>query len=133
MRIVVSHLTRMDAPRICVAGIEPDTGRHIRPTSGQPLTRTLLAEEDGPFALGALVDLGDVKPDPNPPETEDHLFWPNRARLVGRLSPNRYLDLIRANARHSLRDLFGEKLERHKRNYAIEAGHGVASLGILKL
>ncbi len=135
MRIVLSHLTRMEAPRICVAGIEPTTGRHIRPITGRsnPLTRELLTEEHGGFALGALVELGDIKANPNPPETEDHLFWPNRARVVGRLSPNRYLDLIRANARHSLRGIFGEELERHNRSYAIEGGHGTASLGILKL
>jgi hypothetical protein len=135
MHIVLSHLTRMEAPRICVAGIEAATGRHIRPTTGRskPLTRALLAEERGPFALGALLELGDIRSNPNPPETEDHLFWPNRARLVGQLSPNRYLDLIRSNARHSLRAIFGEDLKRYNRSYAIEAGRGSASLGILKL
>jgi hypothetical protein len=33
MQIVVNHLTRMTAPRICVAGINPETGGHIRPTT----------------------------------------------------------------------------------------------------
>jgi len=62
MRIVVNHLTRMDAPRICIAGIDPDAGRHIRPTTDHqhPLTRDLLASEGGPFALGALIELGSI-------------------------------------------------------------------------
>lgn len=135
MRFVVSHLTRMDAPRICVAGIEHDTGQHVRPTTGRtnPLTRRLLAEEHGPFALGALVDLGEVSPNPGPPEMEDHLFWPDRAQIVGRLSPNRYLELLRSNASHSLRAIFGKQLERHSWSYAVEKGCGKTSLGILQV
>lgn len=64
MRIVITHLTRMEAPRICVAGIDTDAGGHVRPTTGRshPLTRELLAEQGGPYALGALVDLGEVTP-----------------------------------------------------------------------
>lgn len=33
MRLVINHLTRMDAPRVCIAGIVPDTGQHIRPVT----------------------------------------------------------------------------------------------------
>jgi hypothetical protein len=44
-----------------------------RPTIA-PLTRDLLASEGGPFAIGTLVELGEVTPHPEAPETEDHLF-----------------------------------------------------------
>ncbi len=135
MRIVISHLTRMDAPRICIAGIEPATGRHIRPISGRshPLTRSLLAEQGGPFALGALVELDELTPNPDPPEVEDHLFWPDRARVLGQLSPSRYLELLRAHARERLGAIFGGALERHGWSYAVEKGQGAASLGILRV
>jgi hypothetical protein len=134
MRIVLTHLTRMDAPRICIAGIDPDTGHHIRPTTGRsnPLTRAFLAEEHRPFALGALVELGETKPNPNPPEVEDHLFWPERARVLGRLSPQRYLDLLRVNAQHNLQAIFGRELQRQNRTYAVDKGRGTASLGVLR-
>ena len=36
-----------------------------------PLTRDLLAGEGGPFAIGTLVELGEVTPQPEAPETED--------------------------------------------------------------
>jgi hypothetical protein len=133
--MVVNHLTRMEAPRICIAGIAPDTGRHIRPTTGRlhPLTRNLLREQGGLFALGALIELGDITPDPKQPETEDYLFWPERAHVVGRLSPNRYLELLREHAQDRLQTIFGDELVRHDWNYAVEKDRGTASLGILRV
>jgi hypothetical protein len=135
MRIVVSHLTRMEAPRICVAGLDPRTGRHIRPTTGasHPLTRRLLSDHGGPFSIGALVELGEVAAKPDPPETEDNLFWPHRAKALGRLSSDRYLELLRGHAAHSLRAIFGEELQRNNWSYAVEQGSGAASLGILRV
>jgi hypothetical protein len=134
MRVVINHLTRMDAPRICIAAIAPGTGRHIRPRTGpgNPLTRELLVENGGPLALGSLVELGETIPTPEPPETEDCLFTPNGMRVVGRLSPNRYLELLRQHAQHRVQAIFGDELLRHGRSYAIEKGCGAASLGILR-
>jgi hypothetical protein len=61
MRIVLNHLTRMEAPRICIAGIDPRANQHVRPITGHsnPLTRDLLAREGGPFAIGTLVELSE--------------------------------------------------------------------------
>ncbi|HTW42879.1 MAG TPA: hypothetical protein VMD79_11240 [Solirubrobacteraceae bacterium] len=134
MRVVVNHLTRMDAPRICVAAIAPDTGKHVRPTTdrGNPLTRALLAENGGPLALGTLIELGETTPTPEPPQTEDCLFRPDGMQVIGRLSPNRYLELLRQHAQHRVLAIFGDELERHGRSYAVEKGCGAASLGILR-
>lgn len=134
MRIVINHLTRMDAPRICIAGIDPHTGLHVRPTTGasQPLTRNLLMEQGGPLALGSLIELGYVRPDPKQPETEDHLFRPEKAQRLGQLTPNRYLELLLEHAGDRLETIFGDALVRHDWNYAVDKGHGTASLGILR-
>ena len=135
MRIVLNHLTRMEAPRICIAGIDPRANRHVRPITGHSnqLTRDLLASEGGPFAIGTLVELGEVTPHPEAPETEDHLFWPQRATVVGRLSPNRYLELLSEHARHRLHEIFGDELERHGWTYAVDKDCGTASLGVLRV
>lgn len=135
MRIVLNDLTRMDAPRICIAGINPDTGTHVRPTTDRlhPLTRDLLADEGGPFALGALVELGEVTPDPKAPETEDHLFRPERTQVLGRVSSSRYLELLTEHACRNLRDIFGAALARHDWNYATDKDSGTASLGVLRV
>jgi hypothetical protein len=135
MRIVLNHLTRMDAPRICIAGLDPRANRHIRPITehSNPLTRDLLASEGGPFAIGALVELGEVTPHPEAPETEDHLFRPERATVLGQLSPNRYLELLNGHARHRLHEIFGDELRRHNWTYAVARGCGGASLGVLRV
>lgn len=135
MRIVVNHLTRMDAPRVCIAGIDPTSGRHVRPITGRehPLTRRLLTAHGGPFDLGALVEIGDAYPSPKRPETEDHLFRPAEAEVLGRLSPKRYLELIHEHAADRLQTIFGDDLVRHEWNYAVEAGRGTVSLGILRV
>jgi hypothetical protein len=135
MRMVVTQLTRMRGARICVAGIDPDAGQHVRPTtrSEHPLTRELLAEEGGPFALGALVELGDVTPDPNPPEIEDHVFDLESTLVLGQLSAARYLELLNHHARDHLRTIFGAELVRRGRSYAVDKGCGAASLGVLRV
>lgn len=135
MRVVINHLTRMEAPRICIAGIAPVTGQHIRLTTGRgrPLTRDLLAEHGGPYALGTLVELGEITPNPEPPETEDCLFSPDETQVIGRLSPKRYLELVREHADDRLSAIFGDELVRHARSYAVEKGSGTASLGILRV
>jgi hypothetical protein len=135
MRVVINHVTRMDAPRICVAAIAPDTGQHIRPRTGRdnPLTRDLLAENGGPFALGTLIELGETTPTPEPPETEDCLFCPDRMHAIGPLSPNRYLQLLRRHAQTRLLGIFGDELVRHGQSYAVEKGSGTTSLGILRV
>lgn len=134
MVIVLNHITRMRGTRICVAGLERRAARHVRPTSGpdEPLTRALLAERGGPFALGAAIDLGWVAPQPEVPESEDHRFSPAAARVVGRLDRHEYLHLLQQASREDLESLFGPALERHGHKLAVNAGAGSASLGVLR-
>lgn len=111
----------------CSAAIRPTTAR------GSPLTRSLLAENGGPFALGNLVELGEVTAKPDPPQTEDCLFRLDRVQVVGTLSANRYLELLRKHACDGLRTIFGDALVRYGHSYAAEKGSGTVSLGILRL
>jgi hypothetical protein len=135
MRIIVNHLTRMSAPRICVAGIDEVSETHIRPVSGaaEPLTRALLADAGGPFELGALVDLGDVEAVPSAPEVEDHRFEQATATRVRRLDDTEYLELLERLSAVNLESIFGAELEQRGRSYAVEEGQGSASLGILRV
>ena len=133
-RIVVNHLTRMSCPRICVAGIDPDSRRHLRPVTGpdDPLTRDLLVESGGPFEVGAVVELGEVAPRPDRPEVEDALFDPDRARQVARLSDGDYLELLDAVAHGSLEEAFGSDLQRRGWKYAVDRGEGECSLACVR-
>jgi len=134
MHVVVNHVTRMTAPRICVAGIETETFEHVRPTTPayDLITRRLLRQEGGVFRMGAVVDLGPVTPEPAPPESEDHRFQTNRARHVEDLADFAFLDLLDEVASPSLQDGFGPELERVGWKYAVDAGTGDRSLAVLK-
>lgn len=134
MRICLNHLTRMTHPRICVAGVDLNTKRHIRPITGKAhaMTRDMLVENGGPFEIGGIVDFGSITPNPSPPEVEDHWFWPDQAQPVGRLSPDDYLGLMDEIASDDLEAVLGPALQRHGWKYAVDSGTGTASLGVLR-
>jgi hypothetical protein len=134
MKIVINHATRMEAPRVCIAGIDLSTLEHIRPTTPprDPITRELLREEGGPFGMGALVDIGALTPDPSPPETEDYLFNIDQARFKEDLSGEDFLELLTDVRAADLGSAFGPELERAGRTYAVEPGHGASSLAVLR-
>lgn len=136
-RIVVNHLTRMGHPRVCVAGIDIDAGgAHLRPVTPRsvPLTTSLLTSEGGPFGVGALVELGETRPAPEPPFVEDQLFNPAAATSQGRVEPELYTDWLEAVAFNSLRRAFGPDLERLKSTkLATREGLGTQSLAVVRL
>jgi hypothetical protein len=99
----------MRGERICVAGIDMQTGEHVRPTASAaaPLTRSLLRANRGPFEVGAVVDLGSVTACGRAPETEDRRFSPAAARRVEMLDPARCLELLQIASSGSLEEAFG--------------------------
>jgi hypothetical protein len=124
----------MTGSRICVAGIDPATYRHVRPVTppGDPLTRVLLRENGGPFGAGALVDIGSVEACPTAPETEDHEFDTTHAKHVSDIDDEAYLKLLTEMAAADLGSAFGPELERVGRTYAVEPGNGGRSLAVLR-
>ena len=122
---------------ICIAGIERESRQHLRPVIDRRkarMGRDLLAEQGGPFELGAVVELGPVSPHPVPPAIEDHRFRPERARRIGRLAPDRYLELIDSVSHRNLRNAFGPDLKRRAgRKYATDLGKGERTLACLRL
>lgn len=122
---------------ICVAGIEKESRQHLRPVIApgeDRMDRELLVEQGGPFELGAVVELGPVQPHPDPPAIEDHRFRPERARRIGRLAPDRYMELIDGVSHRNLRNAFGRELKRRgERKYATDLGCGERTLACLRL
>lgn len=130
MRIVVTHLTRMRAPFICVAGLDLETGKHVRPVleSGQ-LGLSLLRRHGGPFDIAAIVELGPVRYVGSAPETEDYRFERRKARRVGAMAQPELRERLQAAACTALGDVFGDSLQRQGDTYAADTGGGRASLG----
>lgn len=132
MRIVVNHLTRMERGYICVAGVDTETGAHVRPVVDHRMSETLLRRHGGPFDMGALVDLGAVRCIGRAPAMEDHSFIPRQARWVKDIRPTIFWQILERVARPNLTGIFGEQIARHHRTYAVPAGTGTATLGCLR-
>ena len=135
MEIVLNHLTRMRGERICVAGIDPASNAHIRPTTPpwDLMTRNLLRENGGPFEIGAVVDLGSTTSDGTPPEVEDRRFSTASANYVRMLSAEEYLALLDDASEPTLEAVFGDQLQRAtKWKLGVPVGSGDASLGVIR-
>ena len=133
MTIVVNHLTRMQAGYCCVAGLDVETNRHVRPVlKGQRLPTALLKRNGGPFDIGVMVDLGSVTPNAARPEVEDYVFNPATARVVKSETAQTFWDRLQRSTRPNLREIFGHKLNmRGPRSCGVDPGQGIASLGCL--
>lgn len=133
MRIVVSHLTRMQRGYMCVAGIDIKTGLHVRPvsTAGR-LSTKLLSRYGGPFDMAVVVNLGTPRPLQRKPQTEDYLVDLSKVRTIGTLPDKNFWKLLVRNSETKLRNIFGEDLLQIGGNsYAVEVGKGSVSLGCL--
>ena len=133
MQIAVNHLTRMQFPYICVAGVAK-SGVHVRPVlPNEQLHRRLLGTEGGPFALGAVMDLGPTKPRSMCPEVEDVEFASEEVSRVRTLDREGFLRALKFASKPNLRKVFGPDLRRLSATAAaVPEGTGSASLGVLK-
>lgn len=134
MRVIINHLTRMQHPYVCVAGVD-DTRTHKRPVlAAGRLGRDLLRSNGGSFSLGAVVDLGDVQPRPTVPEVEDVIFDSGQTEVVDHLEPVAFRELLEGIAVDSLSAVFGGDLVRKSGSAAaVPLGNGSASLGVIRL
>lgn len=117
---------------ICVAGIEPETGRQIRPVlNRRPLTRDLLRKEGGVFEIGALVELGETRSVGHAPEVEDCEFSLGNLKYQYRLEPDAYWKILAKTSYKSLKAIFGNELEQRESSCTVNISSGGASLGHL--
>lgn len=134
MRILVNHLTRMSPGYICVAGIDEETKKHVRPVLPyrRQLGTNLLWRNGGPFGLAAVVDLGPTQYVGSAPEFEDYAFEPDRASCLGEVPADYFWDrLCEASCKNPV-EIFGQDLDRSGRSYTVDVGGGQASLGCLR-
>ena len=133
MRILVNHLTRMQPGYFCAAGIDLETGTHVRPVLRRGrLTTDLLSTNDGPFDIGSVLYLGSTINTGHAPELEDRRFDPAGARWLYDDSADDYWNALEAVTRESLEEIFGPALELWDESGTVDVGEGRASLGCLK-
>lgn len=133
LRILVNHLTRMQPGYFCVAGMDVNTLRHIRPVLRRGrLTIDLLSTGGGPFDVGSVVYLGSTTNAGHPPELEDRLFDSARACWLFDNDAVDFWNTLHGVARESLGEIFGPALELWDESGTVDVGEGRASLGCLK-
>jgi hypothetical protein len=124
----------MRLPRICIAGIEVDSKRHLRPVTAMDdlITRSLLVEEGGRLELGTGLELGPTTATPNRPEAEDHFCQTSNFEALGVLSGQEYCDLLTRVEGGDLGTAFGPGLRRNGNTYAMEPDGGANSLACIR-
>jgi hypothetical protein len=134
MQIVICHLTRMEYPYICVAGIDLETLKFVRlvPPRRQRIQARFLKQHSGPFAVGACIDPGPTSPVGVPPEVEDHECLPHMATVIRQLPPDEFWNLLCNVAVSDFSSAFGTQPIKGGRSYHIPAGQGTASLCCMK-
>jgi hypothetical protein len=134
MKIIVNHLTHLNQGFICVAGLDLETHRHVRPRLRQNnLTEAYLTRKGGYFELGAMLDLDWVERAPTPPEVEDVRFNPRRVRVLQKAPPAYFWKLLKSVAGPRLSEIFGPALRPLDYSAVVTEGQGTASLGCLYL
>ena len=135
MKIVINHLTRMRRGYICAAGIDLGTRQRVRPMPrGADLRYPDLAAHGGLFEIGAVLDIGYAKPQGKPPEMEDREFLRRYARRLEDIEPAKLWELMRAESKPALVEIFGSDLKPVGHEHAaVEPGHGQVSLGTLSV
>jgi hypothetical protein len=130
MQIVINHLTRMQKGFMCAAGVDPATGRHVRPVLASQMRTDMLACQGGPFELGYRVELGETKFVGKIPEIEDRQFEAAAARQLDRVPPDEFWQLLTDLAADSLTDIFGPDLQPiGMASCGVPEFHGLRSLG----
>jgi hypothetical protein len=127
MKIVVTHLTRMKYPRICVAGWGIDVRRHIRPVVGKG--DVLDVDKLKMFALGNILDLGWNQERGTPPEVEDHYFKLRNMKFVSKMSASVFWQQLESASQPSLKAIFGDEIRSQRRTWIVPEHKGKASLG----
>ena len=134
MIIVVNHLTRMQKGYICLAGIDVNTRRAVRPVLRMAqLPVAVLAREGGWADVANVLDLGAVNPTPDPPHIEDHEFQLSAVKVLGAMPDPDFWKLLNEVCRTRLRDVFGPDLKCiGGERYGTDVGKGTASLGCFR-
>jgi hypothetical protein len=77
------------------------------------------------------VELGEVQANGSPPELEDHVFDPAKAKRRKALKPAAFWKHLESVASQNLTSIFGVQLKPNGSSMSVDLGQGTASLGCL--
>lgn len=132
-QIAITDLTRMQEPKVCIAGYAKD-GTCVRPVIPfQGIPEWFLHKDDclivRPFAV---VELDLLRPTPEPPHTEDwEIDHFHRRLVVAQLPDERKQRLLERTSSGSVADIFEAEIH-DDFGFYIKAGEGARSLGTIR-
>ena len=120
----------MQSGHICVAGIDVDKNKRVRPVAAEALSGRLLATNGGPFDIRHVIDIGRTAPRRSRPEIEDVRFEPRSIRLLATMPEAEFVQRL---ARLAAADLtaIGSDLQPRGKNLVVPEGKGKCSLVIV--
>ncbi len=132
MKILITDLTRMQGGHICVAGIDIDKNKRVRPVAGESLSGRLLVTNGGPLDVRRVIDIGRTAPRRSRPEIEDVRFEPRSIRLLSTMPEAEFVQRLTKLAAADL-SAIGDDLQPRGRNLVVPEGKGKCSLVIVKM
>jgi len=109
---------------ICVAGIEPATGKHIRPVLNRRLQSNLLRKNGGVFEIGALVELGPTRHVGRAPELEDHEFSVENLQYIQPINATNFWDFATQTSAVRLSSILGDELRERDTSCTVDVDSG---------
>jgi hypothetical protein len=131
--LTITDLTRMQEPRVCIAGYLPD-GTCVRPVprGGGLLEGWLKAAGQVVIRPFALVEFDLQERAPHPPHTEDWFINPLYRVNRGMLAPDEQKALLARLEDGGVEKIFGAAIHRDP-GYYVKTGEGKRSLGTIRL
>ena len=131
MKLLITDLTRMQGGHVCVAGIDIDKNKRVRPVAAQSLSGRLLATNGGPLDVRRVVDIGRTAPRRSRPEIEDVRFEPRSIRSLATMPEDEFIQRLAKLAGADLAAI-GPDLQPRGRNLVVPEGKGKCSLVIVR-
>ncbi len=130
--IAITDLTRMYEGRVCIAGYDRE-GNCIRPVLPfQGISQRSLLQQNKAFIFpNAVVEFDFIKPDPQPPHTEDHAYDPASPCFVKTLTEKQRRNVIQMSLFESVADIFEQPILTDV-GFSVKDGIGPRSLGTIQ-
>lgn len=129
--IIVTDLTRMSGPKICLAGYQLDGDRPtscIRPElQYESLVESWLFSSEGVVRPFSIIDVTLLQVRPIPPHTEDWLVE-RRYAIIDPFAETHVQPVLLATCSPSVREIYGDSLN-FDASWIVLAGTGTRSLG----
>ncbi len=131
MKLLITDLTRMQNGHICIAGIDIDKNKRVRPVAAESLSGRLLVTKGGPVDVRRVIDIGRTAPRKSRLEIEDVRFEPRSIRLLETMPRT---DFVSRLAKFAASDLsaIGPDLQARGNNLVVPEGEGKCSLVIVR-